>query len=101
MILKMENKLYIKLIIFSFFLFLKESLKLKFVHVVCIIKYVKQTKTNLQKYFYPSCLNQLIYAHVLWFALVLYNVLTDSDVYWHVVIAGVVARSRYLQMQEW
>ena len=43
--------------------FLK-SLNLKFVHEAWILK-SKQTKTNLQKYFYSSSLNQLIYAHLL------------------------------------
>ena len=39
-----------------------------FVHEVCILKYKTnkeiQTNKETQKYFHPSSLNQLIYAHV-------------------------------------
>ena len=46
-------------------MFLKKSLKLSlYIHVTFYYE-VKQTKTNLQKYFSHSALNYLIHAHVL------------------------------------
>ena len=51
------NKLFL-------FLALQKIITFKLVYEVCIIVKVKQTKINLQKYFHPSSLNQLIYAIV-------------------------------------
>ena len=48
--------------IFSVFVS-KKIITFKFVHEVCIIHTVKQATTNLQKYFYTSFLNLLVYAH--------------------------------------